>query len=97
MFAAAVPICGGGKPEAASTFANVPIWVFHGDQDRTVKPEKSREMVSALKKAGGQPKYTELKGVGHGSWSAAYTSPEVWEWMFRQKLTPQDSPAGVSK
>lgn len=97
MFAAALPICGGGKPEAAKTFANVPIWVFHGDKDETVKPEKSREMVAALKKAGGQPKFTELKGVGHGSWSAAYTSPEVWQWMFQQKLKTKKSPAGASK
>jgi len=97
MFAAALPICGGGKPAAAKTFANVPIWVFHGDKDETVKPEKSREMVAALKKAGGQPKFTELKGVGHGSWSAAYTSPEVWQWMFQQKLKTKKSPAGASK
>lgn len=96
MFAAALPICGGGKPAAAKTFANVPIWVFHGDQDKTVKPEKSREMVAALKKAGGQPKFTELKGVGHGSWSAAYTSPEVWQWMFQQKRGTKKSPAGLS-
>ncbi|MEL6895430.1 MAG: prolyl oligopeptidase family serine peptidase, partial [Planctomycetota bacterium] len=32
-FAAVVPICGGGDPERASELVDIPIWVFHGDQD----------------------------------------------------------------
>ncbi|MBY0229214.1 MAG: prolyl oligopeptidase family serine peptidase [Gemmataceae bacterium] len=62
LFAAAVPICGGGDPKTAERFAKVPLWVFHGDKDAQVKPEQSRRMVDAVKKAGGEPKYTEYKG-----------------------------------
>jgi predicted peptidase len=29
-FAALVPICGGGEPQAAKRIAHVPVWVFHG-------------------------------------------------------------------
>ncbi len=83
-FAAAVPVCGGGQPELAAEYSQVPIWVFHGSADQVVSPEKSREMVAALESAGGSPKYTELEGVGHNSWQAAYTNPEVWQWMFQQ-------------
>lgn len=85
MFAAAVPVCGGGQVSAASKFSHVPIWVFHGSADQVVSPEQSRQMVAALKSAGGRPNYTELEGVGHNSWQAAYTNPEVWQWMFQQK------------
>ena len=59
MFAAGVPICGGGDPERAGEIAHVPVWVFHGVLDDAVPVELSREMVAALRAAGGEPKYTE--------------------------------------
>lgn len=85
IVAAAVPICGGGKPEKAEKMAGVPIWVFHGDKDEAVKVERSREMVEALKKAGGNVQYTEYAGVGHNSWEKAYAEPELLKWMMSQK------------
>ena len=69
LFAAAAPICGGGDPAVAAKFKHVPLWAFHGDQDTAVKPKRSREMIEALKAAGGTPKYTEYPGVGHDSWA----------------------------
>ncbi|MFN9041975.1 MAG: dienelactone hydrolase family protein, partial [Planctomyces sp.] len=75
LFAAAAPICGGGDPAKAAACSSLPIWVFHGDRDTVVRPELSRNMVEALKKAGGMPKYTEYPGVGHDSWTATYADP----------------------
>lgn len=85
LFAAAAPICGGGDPAKAAACASLPIWVFHGDRDTVVRPELSRNMVEALKKAGGMPKYTEYPGVGHDSWTATYADPAFMEWLFAQK------------
>jgi len=85
LFAAAAPICGGGDPAKAAACASLPIWVFHGAQDTVVRPELSRVMVEALKKAGGMPKYTEYPGVGHDSWTATYADPAFMEWLFAQK------------
>jgi len=57
----------------------------HGDDDKVVPPSKSREMIDAIKAAGGNPKYTELPGIGHNSWTPAYQDPHgVLEWMFQQ-------------
>lgn len=84
FFAAAIPICGGGDPKTAERFANVPLWCFHGDQDEAVPVKRSREMVDALKAAGGMPKYTEYAGVGHNSWAQTYADPGVFEWLFTQ-------------
>jgi predicted peptidase len=50
-----------------------------------VPVQRSREMVEALKKAGGEPRYTELEWVGHNSWDAAYASDDLYAWLFRQK------------
>jgi predicted peptidase len=85
LFAAAVPVCGGGDEAQAARIAKLPIWVFHGAKDRAVKVERSRNMVSALKKAGGGPRYTEYPDVGHDSWVPAYRDAEMFAWLFAQK------------
>lgn len=84
-FAAAAPICGGGDPKFADKIKNIPIWAFHGDKDAAVKVERSRDMIAAIKAAGGSPKYTEYPGVGHDSWTATYKNPEFFAWLFAQK------------
>jgi len=84
FFAAAVPICGGGDPKTASKFPHVPLWCFHGDEDKAVPVKRSIEMIESLKAAGGEPKYTEYPGVGHDSWTRTYADPAVFEWMFTQ-------------
>jgi len=84
-FAAAVPICSGGDPAFAKQLAQLPIWAFHGDEDGTVKPKRSRDMIAALKAAGGSPKYTEYPGVGHNSWAATYADREMYAWLFARK------------
>ncbi len=85
-FAAAIPICGGGDWNQAHTIRHIPVWVFHGKKDTIVKPEQSRRMVQALKKAGGKPRYTEYKKAGHDSWTPAMQEPELLEWLFHQRL-----------
>jgi predicted peptidase len=85
LFAACAPVCSGGDASLAAKIKDVPIWAFHGDQDGVVKVRRSRDMVAALKAAGGKPKYTEYKGVGHDSWTATYRDPELYKWMFAQK------------
>ncbi len=85
-FAAAVPICGGGDTASAARIKNVPIWAFHGDADPTVPVANSRNMIAAIRKAGGSPKYTEFPGVGHNSWVNALKEPSLPEWVFSQAL-----------
>ena len=85
MFAAAIPVAGGWDPAEADKLKNIPIWVFHGDNDKVVPTQYSQDMVAALKEAGGSPKYTEFKGVGHSSWGRTYDSSDTWDWLFKQK------------
>jgi predicted alpha-1,2-mannosidase len=84
-FAAAVPVCGGGDPSFASKLVHLPLWAFHGDADNTVLPQRSQEMIKAIKADGGNPLYTEYPGVGHGAWTATYANQKMWDWMFSQK------------
>jgi predicted peptidase len=93
-FAAAVPICAGDKfigmepSEIGRKFAQFPIWIFHGDADEVIPVDVSRELVKALRDAGGNPKYTEYPGVNHASWEIAYRDPELIEWLFAQSRKP---------
>jgi len=95
-FAAGVPICGTDVysdvtvEERVDKVGKLPLWIFHGDADDTVPVEVSRNIVKALKDAGGNPKYTEYPGVYHDSWSRAYRDPELVKWLFDQKrVTPE--------
>ncbi len=84
LFAAAVPVCGGGDVSQAGKIAHIPIRAFHGALDPTVDVACSRNMFAALKKAGGNPNYTEYPKVKHNAWSYSYT-PKLFDWMFSQE------------
>lgn len=84
-FAAIAPICGGGERFHMRRLAQMPIWVFHGAKDRVVPPERSEQLVEALKKLGGNPKFTLYPEATHDSWTATYDNPEFYEWLLGQK------------
>ena len=84
MWAAAVPIAGGGNPGAVNDYKKVPIWVFHGEDDKVVPVGQSQTMVEALKEARSKVKYTEFAGEGHGVSGKVYSDEKVHEWIFEQ-------------
>jgi predicted esterase len=86
-FAAVVPICGGGDPREAHLYGKLPIWVFHGGKDETVPLLRSKEMVEAIEKAGGNVKFTVFPDAGHDSWTPAYAMPELYDWLLQQKAS----------
>lgn len=103
-FAAVVPVCGFaelGPPTGLATrlaehLTKVPIWCFHGDEDKAVPVEKGREMVEAVREAGGNIQYTEVKGGTHNVWDRAYGDRELWRWLFAQKRgAPTSAPASA--
>jgi len=85
MFAAAIPICGAGDPELAHKMVNTAVWAFHGKADRNVPVSASREMIEAIKDAGGNPLYTEFPNVGHNAWPHVIRTQGLMDWLFAQK------------
>lgn len=94
LFAAIIPICGGGDEKQVYKIKDVPIWVFHGAKDTVVLPEESEVMVRGLEKVKGNVKLTMYPDLGHDSWTRTYGNPEVLNWMLKQHKT---SPSGRSK
>jgi len=86
LFAAAMPICGGGDTVHYDKRVNkTPFWVFHGDADAVVNVNQSRSMADQLKKIKADVKYTEYPGVNHNSWDNAFAEPTFMSWMFSHK------------
>jgi predicted peptidase len=85
-FAAAVPICGGGEPaKMAAPLSRVPIWAFHGALDQVVPLARSREMVDAVRRAGGDVRLTVYPDVEHNSWAATYENQDVYDWLLSHR------------
>ena len=92
LFAGAIAICGGGDVHQASKLTEIPIRVFHGDQDGAVMVKRSRDMVNAIRAAGGtRVYYTEYPGINHDSWTRTYADHENLRWLFSQRKEQKQS------
>ena len=89
VFAAAIPLCGAGDPALAKNMVDVAVWAFHGEMDRNVPVDGSRNVVTAIQQAGGHPRYTEFPGVGHYLNPSLNTTPGILDWLFSQRRVSQ--------
>jgi poly(3-hydroxybutyrate) depolymerase len=80
IFAALAPISGGGNTAAMVKIAAIPQYVTHGDADKTVPVERSREMVAAAKAAHTEIVYNEVSGGSHMS-VATPAWPEIFAFF----------------
>ncbi len=84
-FAAVNVICGRKVAGNVAALKDTPVWVFHGAKDGTVPPQDARDMVEALKAAGGNVKFTLYPDLEHDSWTTAYNDEALWTWMLAQR------------
>ena len=86
LFAAAVPICGGGDPAQASRIKDLPLRVFHGAKDEAVPLARGQEMVDALKAVGATDvSLTVYPDLAHDSWTPTYADPKLYEWLLTKR------------
>lgn len=82
-FASATAICGGTNLENVSLWADkTPIWIFHGDADRVVPSFYSKAIFEAMIRLGIEPRLSLYKGVGHDSWTKAFSEPDLFDWIY---------------
>ena len=82
LFAAAVPICGGANFSILNNSINIPHWIFHGELDRIVPVQKSRDAFNYLRNKKSHHKYTEFKEVYHNSWENVFDDGKFLNWLF---------------
>ncbi len=85
-FAAIAPICGGGDPTKAASFAHVPVWAFHGGKDSVVPVRRTQEMIEALRATGAEARLTIYPDADHDSWTETYANPKLYEWLLSHTL-----------
>ncbi|WKN42320.1 PA14 domain-containing protein [Tunicatimonas pelagia] len=101
--AAAVPIAGSGVGQNYCELAKIPVWAFHGENDRTVAPSNSITPIQEINKCSDvvEAKLTLYPGVGHNSWSRTYSGSaghDIYSWMLSHSKsgnssgTPNQSP-----
>lgn len=85
-FAALLTVCGLSEVSRAQPIAKVPVWTFHGAKDDVVPVQRTRDLVDALKKFGGNVQYTEYPDGGHGVARQAFTENDhaALTWLFEQ-------------
>lgn len=82
-FAAATPICGGGYPANAATWAQkTPVWIFHGKQDQVVPILYSRLILETLVQQQAEPRVSFYENTNHDSWTRAFAEPDFLSWIY---------------
>ena|GEM_PF-4274887 len=87
LVACGVPVCGCAFNSyiPVSVLNDIPIRIYHSDDDHTVSVETSRSFYSALINAGStNVYYEEVTGYNHGVWNYAYAQTDTLEWMYLQ-------------
>jgi pimeloyl-ACP methyl ester carboxylesterase len=86
LWAAVAPVCPAGFAgieELAGNALDLPIRLFHGDQDPLVPVESSRLWQRRLVDLGVAADYIEYPGVRHNAWDLAYRGHELFDWLER--------------
>ncbi|MFN8397929.1 MAG: phospholipase [Bacteroidia bacterium] len=85
LFAAGIPVSGGGSTRKAKRAIKAPVWIFHGASDPIVRVIRSREMAAAMEAAGKAVRYTEFPDGRHDIWPQVFAEPNFAEWLFSNK------------
>lgn len=90
-WAAVVPLAGGGEAKWGASLTKASVWAFHGSEDAAIRPQQSRRMITAIRDAGGSPRYTEVTGGGHDIGPIVYGSDALLNWLQNPETTEPTS------
>lgn len=102
VWAAIAPVCGYRTPVVdVARLKGMPIWAFHGEDDKVVPAQQSQDLCAAVDAAGGHAVLTLYPGVAHNSWDRAYRDSALAEWLRAQGTSSGEAhalaaPAAVS-
>jgi predicted peptidase len=84
-FGAIVPMSGPVRITDA-TAREPPAWVFHGEEDSKVSPERARIALDAYPHRP-RTRVAFVPGGGHNGefWNRLYADPALYDWMLRQR------------
>lgn len=86
LFSAAAPVCGGGMSWRVPAILNLPIRIYHGENDSAVNCFYAKDMYNALKNHGA--KNVELflyPGIDHDVWNIVYEKTDAIDWLIKNR------------
>lgn len=87
LFAAIAPVAGFGDPNRVCGLVGTPVWAFHGARDDVVPPVIDTITVEALRRCGGDVRYTLYEDANHDSWTRTYENPDLYAWFLSHRLS----------
>ena len=85
LFSAIIPVCGGLDTTDIERLKDIPIWLFHGAEDKVVPVENSELIYDLLKPINPEIKITIYQGINHNSWEMTYNNQNIYDWMLKYK------------
>jgi predicted peptidase len=87
-FAAIAPIAGWHDVKDADKLVDTPVWAFHGEKDTAVKLTIGQEIIDAVKRLGGDVKFSVTKDGIHNVWTKTYEGDDLYKWFLRHRRKP---------
>jgi predicted esterase len=84
LFAAGVPVAGGGNPKKVALYHDVPVWAFVGEKDEPGTVASMKNTAAAITAGGGVGKITAYPDGDHLVHDRAAKEPELHTWLFQQ-------------
>jgi predicted peptidase len=85
QFAAFVPVSGIGRVKNFKNIKQMPVWAFHGKKDRLLPIIFTQWLIKAIKKAGGEARFTVYPEGKHNVWQETFSNMKLYEWLMQQK------------
>ena len=84
LFAAAAIVCPAQSPyNYAKRVKHLPIWLFHGIDDKVIPVSGTIKIYEELKRLGGNVKISLYPEVRHDSWVNAYEKEDLVSWFLQ--------------
>lgn len=86
-WSAIVPLAGGGENSWGPALSESSIWAFHGSNDGAIRVDQTRNMIAAVRTAGGTPRFTDVTDGEHDINPVVYDNDTLIQWMVNPKST----------
>ncbi|MBO6523867.1 MAG: dienelactone hydrolase family protein [Balneolaceae bacterium] len=85
-YAAMISVCAASIPQIyVNRIGEMPVWLFHGEEDSVVPVEVSINAYEKMKPANPNVKLTLYPDTDHDSWTPTFLNEEVYEWLLKQR------------
>jgi dipeptidyl aminopeptidase/acylaminoacyl peptidase len=72
-------------PKEICNLSKIPMWVVHGAQDQTVELQWEQALVDAVKKCGGNVRFTIYPDADHAqTFEQGFADPALYTWLLEQ-------------